>query len=91
VVRFGYKKEGGILAAWRPSPHFKRRGVERGGGGPAQARHVEESREGSDTGATHSEGGARRSRNPSAVGRAACGRRGRQGSGVVHVGRVCRR
>jgi hypothetical protein len=42
-------------------------------------------------GAVHSEGGARRSRNPGTVGMVACRRRGRQRSGAVHVGHVCRR
>jgi hypothetical protein len=37
---------------------------EEGRGGPAWARHIEESGEGSVTGATHSEGGARWSRSP---------------------------
>jgi hypothetical protein len=86
------RKGGGSTAVRRPSLLYKRRGVERrGGGGPAQARHTEESGEGSDMGVAHSEGGARWSRKLGAAGTATCGRRGRQRIGVACVGHACSR
>jgi hypothetical protein len=49
-------------------------------GGPAWARHMEESGEGSGTGMAHNEGGARWSRNPGAAGRRRAGSPGDAGA-----------
>jgi hypothetical protein len=68
-----------------------RRGGGKGGRGLAQARHAEESGEGSGTDVAHSEGGAQQSRYPGATGTVARGQCGRQRSGAVHVGHACRR
>jgi hypothetical protein len=59
---------------------------EEGRGGPAWARHVDESGEGSGTGATHSEGGARWSRNPGATTQVMLAQRG--GGRHQQVGRL---
>jgi hypothetical protein len=76
------ERGGGLV---RVVPHGQRRR-----GGLARRRRMEESGEGSDTGATHSEGETQRSRNPGAVGTVACGWRGRQRSGVACMGCMCR-